>query len=182
MLCRSALFTMATQPPEPRAVRLLAACVHLLTEAASWCKKQKSIRRNKKQNVCELQNPNQEWTVLCCRLIFSNSIYDKLLTLQEWSLQHVGFSLPQFPLSIRSSWFLWPQIRDVREDFTEVEEILSSSLFLVVGTPNSIETVHMCHVFNEAVGSSFFLTPESVLIVRLRHRHQSPACCLHRLG
>lgn len=42
----------------------------------------------------------------------------------------------------------------MREDLTEVEEILSSSLFLVVGTPNSIETV-----FNEAVGS-FFLTPE----------------------
>lgn len=60
-----------------------------------------------------------------------------------------------------------------------------SSLFLVVGAPNSIETVHMCHVFNEAVGSSFFLTPESVLIVRLQHQHhhhQSPACCLHRLG
>lgn len=54
----------------------------------------------------------------------------------------------------------------MRDDLTEVEEILSSSLFMVVGTPNSIETVHMCHVFNEAVGSPFFFTPESVLIVR----------------
>lgn len=155
---------MATQPPEPSAVRLFG-CVHLLTEAASWCEKQKSIRGNKKQNVCELQNPNlrdrplQKRTILCCRLIFSNSIYDKLLPLQEWNLQHVGFSLPAFPLSIRSSWVLWPQIRDVRDDLTEVEEILSSSLFMVVGTPNSIETVHMCHVFNEAVGSPFFFTP-----------------------
>lgn len=70
----------------------------------------------------------------------------------------------------------------MRDDLTEVEEILSSSLFMVVGTPNSIETVHMCHVFNEAVGSPFFFTPESVLIVRLHHHHhQSPACCLHRL-
>lgn len=78
------------------------------------------------------------------------------------------FLSPPFPLSIRSSWFLWPQIRDVREDLTEVEEVLSSSLFMVVGTPNSIEAVHMCHVFNETVGSPFFLTPESVPIVRSR--------------
>lgn len=54
----------------------------------------------------------------------------------------------------------------MRDDLTEVEEILLSSLFMVVGTPNSIETVHMGHVFNEAVGSPFFFTPESVLIVR----------------
>lgn len=68
------------------------------------------------------------------------------------------FLSPRFRLSIRSSWFLWPQIRDVRDDLTEVEEILSSSLFMVVGTQNSTEAVHMCHVFNEAVSSFFFYT------------------------